>query len=120
MNSTTLILSWDPPPSDQRNGYIRHYVVTVTEHETATEFQEQSNYTQVTLQSLHPFYIYTCRVAAVTTGPGSYTGNLTIQLPEDGKISFNNNTLLYLISYLSELELQKYTAKYLFADGFCS
>ena len=85
MNSTTITLSWNPPTSNQTNGYIRHYVVAVTEHDTTLAFQEQSNYTQVTLQSLHPYYIYTCRVAAVTTGPGPYTGNITIQLPEDGK-----------------------------------
>ena len=81
-----MTLSWDLPPFDQINGYIRHYTVAVTEWETASEFQEQPNYTQVTLQSLHPFYTYICRVAAVTTGPGPYTGNFTIQLPEDGKI----------------------------------
>ena len=85
MNSTTITLSWDPPTSDQTNGYIRHYVVAVTEHDTTLAFQEQSNNTQVTLQSLHPYYTYTCRVAAVTTGTGPYTGNITIQLPEDGK-----------------------------------
>ena len=87
VNSTTMTLSWDPPPSDQINGYIRHYIIVVTERETASEFQEQSNYTQVTLQSLHPYYTYSCRVTAVTTGSGPYTGNLTIQLPEDGKIT---------------------------------
>ena len=89
MNSTTITLSWDPPPFNQINGYIRHYVVAVTEQKNASEFQEQSNYTQVTLQSLHPYYTYTCRVAAVTTGPGPYTGNLTIQLLEDGKNFLN-------------------------------
>ena len=81
-----MTLSWDPPPFDQINGYIRHYNVVVTERETASEFQEQPTNTRVTLQSLHPYYTYICRVAAVTTGPGPYTGNLTIQLPEDGMI----------------------------------
>ena len=84
-----MTLSWDPPPFDQINGHIRLYIVVVTERETASEFQVQSNYTRVTLQSLHPYYNYTCRVAVVTTGSGPYSGNLTIQLPEDGKISLN-------------------------------
>ena len=87
VNSTTVTLSWDPPPSDQINGYIRHYSVVVTEHETASEFQEQPTNTRVMLQSLHPYYTYTCRVAAVTTGPGPYTGNITVQLPEDGEFT---------------------------------
>ena len=81
-----MTLSWDLPPFDQINGHIRHYILVVTEWETASEFQEQPNNTQVTLKSLHPYYTYICRVAAVTTGPGPYTGNFTIQLPEDGKI----------------------------------
>ena len=97
VNSTTMMLSWDPPPFDQINGYIRHYVVTVTEHETTLEFQEQPTTTQVTLQSLHPYYTYTCRVAAVTTGAGPFTGNLTIQLPEDGKIESNFRWLTMMI-----------------------
>ena len=87
VNSTTITLFWDPPPSDQINGYIRHYLVVVTEHETVSEFQVQSNSTQVTLQSLHPYYTYTCRVAAVTTGPGPYTRNITVQLLEDGEFT---------------------------------
>ena len=115
MSSTTITLSWDPPLSDQTNGYILHYVVVVTEHETASEFQEQSNYTQVTLQFLHPFYTYTCHVAAVTTGPGPYTGNITIQLPEDGKISLHNVSL-YLTTYLNKVEVQKAYTQQTFND----
>jgi len=87
INSTTLTLSWDRPPFDQINGLLRHYVIDCTEHETASEFRILSNDTQVTLQSLHPYYTYTCRVAAVTTGSGPYTGNLTVKLPEDGELN---------------------------------
>jgi len=86
INSTTITLSWNPPPSDQLNGYLQHYVIDCTEHETASESRVLSTYTQVTLQSLHPYYAYTCRVAAVTTGSGPYTGNLTVRLPEDGEL----------------------------------
>ena len=71
----------------------------MTVHKTASEFQEQSNHTQVTLQPLHPYYTYTCRVAAVTTATGPYTGNFTIQLPEDGKPNLNNS--LYLATLVN-------------------
>jgi len=87
INSTTITLSWDRPPFDQINGLLRHYVIDCTEHETASESRVLSNYTQVTLQSLHPYYTYTCHVAAVTTGSGPYTGNLTVKLPEDGELN---------------------------------
>jgi len=86
INSRTITLSWNPPPFDQINGLLRHYVISFTQNETASESQVLSTYTQVTLQSLHPYYTYTCRVAAVTTGSGPYTGNLTVRLPEDGEL----------------------------------
>jgi len=86
INSTTITLSWNPPPFDQINGLLRHYVISFTQHETASESRVLSTYTQVTLQSLHPYYTYTCRVAAVTTGIGPFTGNLTVKLPEDGEL----------------------------------
>ena len=98
-----MTLSWDLPPFDQINGHVRHYIVVVTERETASEFQEQPTNTQVTIQSLHPYYTYICRVAAVTTGPGPYTGNLTIQLPEDGKISLNNIIILMYLTTMAKL-----------------
>ena len=97
-----MTLSWDPPPFDQINGHVRHYIVVVTERETSSEFQEQPTNTRVTLQSLHPYYTYICRVAAVTTGPGPYTGNFTIQLPEDGKII---NIYLNFVVTLTKLHI---------------
>jgi len=87
INLTTITLSWNPPPFDQINGYLQHYVIDCTEHETASESRVLSNDTQVTLQSLHPYYTYTCRMAAVTIGIGPFTGNLTVRLPEDGELN---------------------------------
>ena len=41
--------------------------------------------TSVTVPALHPFYTYTCTIAAVTIGEGPYSEELTITMPEDGK-----------------------------------
>jgi len=40
--------------------------------------------TSVTIPSLHPFYNYKCKVAAVTIGEGPYSVELTITMPEEG------------------------------------
>ena len=86
INSTTITLSWNPPPFDQINGNLQHYVIDITEHETASESRVLSTSPRVTVQSLHPYYTYTFRVAAVTTGSGPYTRNLTVKLPEYGEL----------------------------------
>ena len=41
--------------------------------------------THITLADLHPFYTYSCSVAAETIDIGPFTAELTTQMPEDGK-----------------------------------
>ena len=41
--------------------------------------------THITLADLHPFYTYSCSVAAETNDIGPFTAELTTQMPEDGK-----------------------------------
>lgn len=85
VTSTTLTLAWEPPPLEQINGIIRNYVVTITEIETGRVFTVASNNTQVTVENLHPFYTYACRVAAETIGVGPYSNQILVQLDEEGK-----------------------------------
>ena len=72
----SLILSWNPPPTEHHNGIIRKYVVNATEENTGREFyiMTRSPAAEFQLQSLHPHYNYTLAVAAITTdvGPFSY------------------------------------------------
>ena len=83
--STTLILWWDPPSNESRNGIIRQYVIRVIEADTSTTTTSTSNTTQLTLNDLHPYYTYKCSVAAETVGVGPYTAVLKVQLDEDSK-----------------------------------
>ena len=41
--------------------------------------------THITLADLHPFYTYSCSVAAETVDVGPFTVAVTAQMPEDGK-----------------------------------
>ena len=45
-----------------------------------------TNETSHTMDSLHPFFTYTFRVAAFTVGVGPYTAPIIITLPESGEI----------------------------------
>ena len=45
--------------------------------------------THITLADLHPFYTYSCSVAAETIYIGPFTAELTTQMPEDGKYNPN-------------------------------
>ena len=85
-NSTTLVLSWQPPAPENQNGIIVHYVVNITEMETGRLLSFTAvNMTTLSVPMLHPFYTYTCIVAAVTVGVGPYSTTVEVELPEDGK-----------------------------------
>ena len=70
----SLRLSWIPPPSDQQNGDILGYTVTIASVETGREEESNTTSTSYSASSLHPYYTYQCKVAAFTSvglGPGS-------------------------------------------------
>ena len=84
VNSTSLFLSWEIPPSEQQNGIIRQYLVNVSELETGSGIELSATDTNITVSGLHPFYHYECNVSAVTIGAGPYTLPITIQTLQAG------------------------------------
>ena len=88
INSRTLSITWSPPPTDQRNGIIREYMVTVTETDTEMTVNYTSNSTSLILSSLHPFYTYHLTLAAYTIQYGPSSALFNITMPEDGKYKF--------------------------------
>ena len=93
VNSTSIYLTWDPPPPSQVNGIIREYRINVTEAATGQVFQYTTlpNVLEVTVGGLHPYYIYHCSVVAYTILPGPYTAVFTIQTEEDGTLVFHKD-----------------------------
>ena len=72
VSSTSIRITWSPPPFEEQNGVIRFYYINVTELQTG-HTQQFTAYGDETLQIvnlLHPFYIYECSVAAFTVGVG--------------------------------------------------
>ena len=84
---TILVINWQPPPVEHRNGIIVEYTVLVTEILTGTtrELPTGGTAIQITVSSLHPFYSYSCSVAATTVGRGPFSPNFTVVLPETCK-----------------------------------
>ena len=84
INATSILLGWEPPPNDTHNGIIRGYQINCTEEETGTLFSVMSESTEVILSYLHPAYMYSCKVSAITVESGVFSGNVTILTEEAG------------------------------------
>lgn len=85
LSSSSISLTWSPPPVASQNGIIRQYMINITEVDTGMEMVLYSTMPQLTVSSLHPFYTYRCRVSAFTVGYGPYTEGFEVTTPEDGK-----------------------------------
>ena len=84
-NATVLHTTWSPPPLDQRNGLLTGYIVELTDTQASTTRRRQTNGTTFQWDSLHPDYVYRCRVAATTeAGTGLFTQYVSVQMPEAG------------------------------------
>ena len=86
ISTKAVVLQWNPPPSGQQNGHIRHYIISVTELDTGLNFSITALMeTGYSVGSLHPFYTYNISVSAVTVAAGPYTEPYTIRTQEDSK-----------------------------------
>ena len=86
-DSTSIYLSWSPPPLQHHNGRIRRYYIYVREDNiTGTETQHTSTGLQTTIYQLHPYYTYECRVAAYTISEGTLSQPVNIMTHQDSKL----------------------------------
>ena len=86
LTSTSVRLSWNPPPADQQNGIITDYYINMTEIETGVTIQLTiTGATSLFVDTLHPYYVYNFFISAATVvGQGPYSTLFSIQTPEDG------------------------------------
>lgn len=85
VSSTSILLTWSPPPLATHNGIIRDYRVDITEVDSGMVLVLYSITTFLTVTSLHPFYTYLCRVSAFTVEDGPYSENVEVFTLEDGE-----------------------------------
>ena len=86
-------ISWNPPNQEHQNGIIWHYQIETYENATGNvlSYQTPLDGASFLITNLHPFYVYTVRIQAVTIGPGPLSESLTVTTGEDSKLIFNSS-----------------------------
>ena len=88
ISSRSILLSWDLPLPEDRNGEITRYTVSVTNTETGETNELSTAETSLTVGSLTPYKNYYFAVAASTSaGQGPSTLAIYVTTPEDGNDS---------------------------------
>ena len=97
VNSTFILLTWEPPVRDGHNGIITSYYIHILEVPTSRTFTfERPSHTDLLIGSLHPYYDYQCSVAANTSvGRGPFTAPFIIRTDQDGKCRGKLKCTLY-------------------------
>lgn len=87
VSPAVIELTWSQPPPQYHNGIIVSYTVSVAEITTDTSYTitTADNVTSLTVDSLHPYYSYTVKVAATTVEQGPYSDETSVTMPQDGK-----------------------------------
>ena len=84
IKSTSFIVKWETPRRNETNGYVRYFLLNVTDRETSTRLSFKVYSTLKRVIELHPFYTYDIQVATVTTAPGPFSGPFTVMTRESG------------------------------------
>ncbi len=82
----SIVVDWDPPAPEDRNGPIIGYVINVTVVRTGEFLQFFSNVSRFSLTSLQPFTTFICVFAAQTpVGTGPFSRQYIVTTPEDSE-----------------------------------
>ena len=85
VTSTSIQITWNPPPDDQINGIIQHYTVQVHVGGGQEQVQYETTSLQLTLTDLQPYCTHTIYVAAFTVALGPFSEPLTAQTAASGE-----------------------------------
>ena len=83
LNPMSVLVSWQPPLPEHRNGIIVGYAVQMVglHSEDNMEFP-LTNETEMVVEGIHPFYACKFSVAAFTVGLRPFSIAVTQKLPE--------------------------------------
>ena len=86
ISSRELSLTWRPAPLEHQHGLIRYYSVIVIEVTTGskTVYTTPDNSPNLTIGSLHPYYVYHIGVKAATINLSRFTQEVKVRMPEEG------------------------------------
>lgn len=87
ITAESFYLSWTAPAMEHHNGEIINYVIQVTDASNGETFNVTSQQNGTEIESLKPFTVYTCIVAAQTiAGIGPYSTTVITQTDEARKL----------------------------------
>lgn len=89
INSTAVVINWELPALDGRNGNITGYSLIIREVATNTTTTRSPSrvHIELVIASLHPYYEYECQVAAETAvGRGPYGDTIVTSTLPDGEL----------------------------------
>ena len=85
VTSTSFIVKWRIPRKNESNGFVRYFMLKVTENHSSTLLDEFRVYgVTKKVDNLHPYYTYDVRIAMVTTATGPYSPAYMVQTKEAG------------------------------------
>ena len=86
ISSTSISVSWNPPPLPDQNGDITGYQLVITNENRSSYFVRIVNVTSYVATNLQEFEVYSFEIAAMTViGLGPFSDAITNQTFEDGK-----------------------------------
>ena len=105
VGSHHIEISWNPPIPSERNGELRHYMISLTRLDTSSSPVIHNIPTSSTIHyiryynitGLHPYTRYNIVVAAVTIGPGTITSSAVT--------TKQKRTYIYIFIHLNKCSL---------------
>ena len=91
VNATSLLISWEPPPTEDRNGIIRGYNISYNNISAEEPIALFVLGTSVVIGDLEEFTNYSVSVGATTVnGTGPFT-SVVVRTDSDGEYFNKNN-----------------------------
>ena len=84
----SLLLRWNLPPPEHRNGIIRRYAIILTPLSSGRRVQQSVFANRITIRNLKAHTTYRCKVAAYTIAAGPFTAEVNITTSEDGEYHY--------------------------------
>ena len=95
ITSTTVTLTWDPPPHDSHNGVIREYTVRITGSDNQLLYNATKN--SITIPELLPYTDYEISVSAYTVANGPFSSYLYVTSNEAGIFNYIFNASIMCV-----------------------
>ncbi len=86
VKSTSFVAKWALPPLHEINGYVRYFILNITEVVTSTVSIIRVYGLTKKIEDLHPHYNYTLAIAMVTTSVGPFSQPFRVLTEEAGKL----------------------------------